>query len=162
MVSKRASVIILSIAVLFGFELTKIYVPENFEKPVLYRSLVGTMRLSGYMVKVLDLLFGYIEFFSFFLKHNFHNKSLKAKLGASLHLGSEIQLFRSVLTVLGGALAFPINDNVDVRSTLVQNVPVRVYSPKGNSADNLPIMIYCNFDRFVHSCFLTSNDKGYF
>jgi hypothetical protein len=61
-----------------------------------------------------------------------------------MNLGTEMQVFRSALSSLGGLLKFlPQNENVDIKTQLLGNIPVRVYSPKTKTAGNLPIMIYC-------------------
>jgi hypothetical protein len=60
MANLRTAAILLSIAALFGYELSRGFVPENMEKPALYRGLVASFRLCGYAVNNLNINFTFI------------------------------------------------------------------------------------------------------
>jgi hypothetical protein len=58
MIYKRAgTAIVVSAASLFGFKLSRGHVPENFEKPVIFRGIMTSFRLVGYAVYSTKLTF---------------------------------------------------------------------------------------------------------
>jgi hypothetical protein len=58
-----------------------------------------------------------------------------------------MQVFRSVVSGLSSALR-PHLPNVDIQTTQIENIPVRIYKPKTNKAEKLPIMIFCIYTFF--------------
>lgn len=127
MAGKKSAAVLIAVAVIFGMELTKIYIPEGFERPNLYKASVAMIRASGYL----------------------------AKTGASLNYGTEISNFRNILNLAAVGLKSFASDTTDpdvnIAYKLLANVPVRVYTPKSSSNNeaNRPIMIFYHGGGYV-------------
>lgn len=117
------SAILLAVAAFYGYELTKIYVPEGFERPYLYRSMVTVFRLTG----------------------------MAAKTAARFNIGDEVSNFRNILNALAGVATKLDDPDVLVEFQVIENeVPVRIYSPKSASASTkLPLIIYYHGGGYV-------------
>lgn len=119
----KVSAILLAIAAFYGFELTKIYVPEGFERPYLYRSMTAVFRLTGVV----------------------------AKTAAKFNIGTEASNFRNILNAIAGVATKLDYPDVLVEFQVIENeVPVRIYSPKSASASaNLPLIVYYHGGGYV-------------
>ena len=74
----------------------------------------------------------------------------KAKSAADyLNYGTEISNFRNILSVLSTVLPSPKSDNINIQYKTLENVPVRVYSPKSIKSNNLPAMIFYHGGGYV-------------
>jgi hypothetical protein len=57
--SKKKSALLIAVAVILGLEMSKIYIPDGFERPYFYKCKVTMIKLSGLLVMI---------FFSFYFK----------------------------------------------------------------------------------------------
>ena len=123
MAGKKSAAILLIVALVFGLELTKINVPDDFERPYFYKAKIGLIKASH----------------------------LLAQAGSALNFGTELSNFRNILSVVGTAFKYdiPENSGVNIAYKVVANVPVRVYSPKSSTSGSKPTMIYYHGGGFI-------------
>lgn len=114
--SKKSAAILIAFAIFISYEFNKIKISDKFENPVLYKS-------SAYLMVIFARI---------------------AKLGAALNFGSDISIFRNLLSSLNIILKqnHAENEFANVIDKTFNGVKVRVYSPKLSNTNNKPVMLY--------------------